>query len=229
MRSFFAISPRRKKTSFRAQSSSAIQWETLDDRALVEQIKKGHPSGFRVLMSRHQGPIYQVCFKMLKSQSEAEDLTQETFIRAFKALGQFRHQAALSTWLYRIALNLCKNRLAYLKRRQAQSTQGIEDFQGDAWETHPIAYSLQSYVERPDEAFELSETQALLQHALDQLDESLKILIILRDLKGLDYKQIADITQRPLNTVKSRLHVARMRLMNHYKELTSEQNQSSET
>ena len=228
MRFFFAISPQKKKRSFLSKSSSSIDWDTLDDRGLVEKIKEGHPSGFRVLMSRHQGPIYQLCFKMLKTQAEAEDLTQETFIRAFKALSQFRHQSALSTWLYRIALNLCKNRLDYLGRRRHQSTKGIEEFQGSAWENQQLPHHLQSYIERPDEAFALTETQTLLQQAIDQLDDSLKVLIVLRDIKGLDYKQIADITQRPLNTVKSRLHIARMRLMNHYKTLTSDEDSSQE-
>ena len=223
MRWFFALSPKKKKRSFLSSSQSQVNWDELDDRALVDRIKKGDQTGFRVLMSRHQGSIYQLCLRMLKTTDEAEDLTQETFIRAYRALSQFRHQSALSTWLYRIALNLCKNRLDYLKRRRHDAVKGMDDFQGQAWETQQAPFHLQSYIERPDEAFSFSETQALIHRALDQLDESLKVLIILRDLKGLDYKQIADITQRPLNTVKSRLHVARMRLMNHYQALTSDE------
>ena len=234
MRWFFAFSsskkrgsnPSSKKKRTFLPKTSSVDDQDLDDATLVERVKQGYTPAFRILMARHQSSIYQLCLRMLKTTDEAEDLTQEAFIRAHRALSQFRHQSSFSTWLYRIALNLCKNRIDYLKRRQRDAVKGIEDFQGQGWENQKIPIHLQSYVERPDEAFAFSETQHLIQEALNQLDESLRVLIILRDLEGLDYKQIANITQRPLNTVKSRLHVARMRLMNYYKALASDSSDS---
>ena len=88
-----------------------------DDPEWIEALKRGEATAFRLLIENHQRSVFQICLRLMNDRTEAEDMAQETFIRASQAIDHFRGEASMSTWLYRIAVNLCKNRLAYLKRR----------------------------------------------------------------------------------------------------------------
>jgi len=154
----------------------------------------------------YQDRIYDFCTRMLGEPEEALDVTQEVFLAVHRSLDGFRADARLSTWLYRIARNHCLNRLKYLQRRG----RGRKDEYGEANEL-AITEALGG-AGRPDEALDARREQARVQRAIALLDDDQRALVVLRDLEGLSYEEIMDITELPEGTVKSRLHRARERL-----------------
>ena len=190
-----------------------------DDAQLIEALKRGEPAAFRTFIETHQRSVYQICLRMMNHSAEAEDMAQETFIRASQAIANFRGEASLNTWLYRIGINLCKNRLAYLKRRAHKlhdHLPQLEESKGDTWQARARPADTLS---KPDEVAEGYEAQRLINAALQLLPEPLKTVLTLRDLEGLSYHEIVEILCIPLGTVKSRLHKARLQLMEHYQNL----------
>ena len=187
-----------------------------DDPEWIEALKRGEAAAFRVLIERHQRSVYQICLRLMNDRAEAEDMAQETFIRASQAMEHFRGEASMNTWLYRIAINLCKNRIAYLKRRAHQfhdHLPKLEETRGDTWQNRARPDDV---LGTPDEVAEGNEAQRLINAALQALPESLRAVLTLRDLEGLSYQEIVEVLNIPLGTVKSRLHQARLQLMKHY-------------
>ena len=195
-----------------------------EDPTWIEALRRGDPVAFRQLIERYQGIVYQVCLRMMDYNiAEAEDMAQETFIRVSNALESFRGDSKLSTWLYRIAVNLCKNRIAYLKRRAHQRHDHLpqlEEASGDSWQGKAQTTTA---IDTPDEIVAGREAQALINQALLELSSHLREVITLRDLEGLSYAEIVDVLQIPLGTVKSRLHQARLQLMQSYQTLQAGQ------
>lgn len=193
-----------------------------DEVELISALKLGEPRAYRTLVMQHQQKIYQVCFRMLNDNAEAEDMAQETFIRVFKSVGSFRGESSLSTWLYRVAVNLCKNRILYLQRRAHQRQRAISTFKGDRWQAQGVAQEVgltSARIATPEEALDAQHAQSLIERALASIDEDLRALLILRDIQGESYDEIAQITGLPLGTVKSRIHRARSFLLERYQEL----------
>ena len=179
-------------------------------KRFVHKLRKRDPRAFEILMSEYQGPIYNLMYRMLGSREEAEDLSQEVFVTVFKKIDLFRGEAALSTWVFRIATNICKNRQKYLGRRyydRPAHGDGLMAF-ADGQQNPATCGS----VARPDETVEGYQAERLIQEAIGGLDEEQKLVLILRDIENMSYDMIAEITGLPLGTVKSRLHRARMRL-----------------
>jgi len=145
--------------------------------------------------------------RMLSDREEAFDLTQEIFLSVHQNLDKFRADAKLSTWIFRIARNHCLNRLKYLKRRG----RGRSDEYGEANELS-ITESMGGS-NRPDEAVLAAREKALVHRAIAELEEDQRSLVVLRDVEGLRYAEIMDITELPEGTVKSRLHRAREKLV----------------
>lgn len=170
-----------------------------DDAALVARVRTGDTGAFEELVTIYQHRVFGVALRMLGSRAEAEEVAQETFLRAYRALGEFRGEARLATWLYAIASRLCLNRLASGPRRHERSDE---------------AALLQWPAESPDAAaaLERTELQAALHEAVAALPEERRIVVILRDLEGLAYEEIAEVLGLPLNTVRTRLHRARLDL-----------------
>jgi RNA polymerase sigma-70 factor, ECF subfamily len=190
-----------------------------EQRAFIEALQRGEPAAFRALIERHQRPLYMLCLRLMSDVSEAEDMTQETFIKASQAISSFRHESLLSTWLYRIATNLCKNRIGYLKRRQQSSHDHLASLEakaGDLWQGR--AESVVSH-DQPEVVAESKEAQEIIIQALDSLPEKQKTALTLRDIQGLSYAEIADITGASLGTVKSRIHQGRLLLVKVYQAL----------
>jgi RNA polymerase sigma-70 factor (ECF subfamily) len=146
----------------------------------------------------YQHRVFGVAVRMLGSRAEAEDVAQETFLRAHRALPEFRAEARLGTWLYAIVSRLCLNRLAAPERRLA----GGEDALAAAPSLEPDAAT----------TLERAERDAALRDAIAALPEERRILVILRDLEGLSYEEIAEALALEPGTVRSRLHRARMEL-----------------
>jgi RNA polymerase sigma-70 factor, ECF subfamily len=180
--------------------------EETPERVLLSRLRRGEPDAFEELVRLHQDRLYDFCVRMLGDREEASDLVQDIFVSAHQHLARFREDARLSTWLYRIGKNHCINRLKYLKRRgRGRSEEYGEDNEG------ALAEALGS-PPGPDAALESAREQARVQWAISQLEPDARMLVALRDIEGLAYEEIVDITELPLGTVKSRLHRAREKL-----------------
>lgn len=170
-----------------------------DDTALLARLRAGDARAFEDLVTAYQHRVFGVALRMLGRRAEAEEIAQETFLRAHRALGEFRGEARLGTWLYAIASRLCLNRLASAQRR-------LERGDEDALLRLPAAGGDAAA------ALERSELSAALHDAIAALPEDRRIVVILRDLEGLAYEEIAEVLGLELNTVRSRLHRARVDL-----------------
>jgi RNA polymerase sigma-70 factor (ECF subfamily) len=165
----------------------------------VARLRRGDRQAFEELVITYQHRLFAVAARMLGSRAEAEEIAQETFLRAHRALPDFRGDARLGTWLYGIASRLCLNRLASSERRLARRD---DDALADAVAPGPDAAA----------RLERSELEAALREAIAALPEERRIVVILRDIEGLSYEEIAEALQLEPGTVRSRLHRARMDL-----------------
>jgi len=169
-----------------------------DDPTLLARLRAGDARAFEELVTTYQHRIFGVALRMLGSRAEAEDVAQETFLRAHRALGEFRGEARLGTWLYAIASRLCLNRLASAERRYVRGDE-------DAMLRFPAEGDAAIALER-------TEVAAALHDAIAALPEDRRLVVILRDLEGLSYEEIAEALGVELNTVRTRLHRARLDL-----------------
>jgi RNA polymerase sigma-70 factor (ECF subfamily) len=173
------------------------------DRELLARIRRGDQRAFAELIRRHQDRVFDLGYRMLGDRQEAEDLSQEIFVAVHRGLKSFRGDSKLATWIFRVAKNHCLNRLVYLRRHGGGRTQGLDE--GPEAAADPASA-------RPDRQFERRERRAILERALSELDEAQRMIVVLRDIEGLDYEEIAAVLDEPLGTVKSRLHRARAAL-----------------
>jgi RNA polymerase sigma-70 factor (ECF subfamily) len=163
----------------------------------------------------YQDKIFGLIFRMLGSREEAEDVAQEVFVTVFKSIDSFRGDSRFGTWLYRIAVNHCKNRIKYLRRRAHRSTAELDEQAEHAlFHATPGGATQHSTLgqaeARPDEALEGVQLEQIVQRAIQQLDEEHRTLLVLRDVEELSYEEIVEITGLPEGTVKSRLHRSRL-------------------
>jgi RNA polymerase sigma-70 factor (ECF subfamily) len=173
---------------------------------MVLRLRRGDRRAFEALVYAHQDRVFDFCYRMVGDREEASDLVQEIFVSIHQNLEKFRMDAKLSTWIYRISKNHCLNRLKYLKRRGRGRSEELSDVSESALEAAMGAPA------RPDDALESSRERALVQRAIAHLEEEQRLLVALRDIEGLSYEEIVDITELPEGTVKSRLHRAREKL-----------------
>lgn len=171
-----------------------------NEQALIQRAQKGNQDAFAALVERHQRYVYNLALRVVKDENEALDLTQETFVRAWTALPNFRGQSQFRTWLYRIVTNLCYNRLPNLRR-------SLNDLGDDVMEDIPATNS-----DAPAQEFESKETRRHLHQAIDSLDANYKILITLRYQHELSYEEIASTLNLPLGTVKTGIFRAKEQL-----------------
>ena len=179
----------------------------MDDASLVKAIQKGDSAAFDRLVLRHQDRVYGICFWMLGNEQDADDTAQEVFIKVFKGIGRFRLESSFSTWLYRIAVNTCKNRLRSLEYRFRKKIRKLKPSNGVEGGGNPTAYKQTG--SSPQALLEKKERSRMIRAAIDTLPRDKKSLIILRDIEGFSYDEIADISGIALGTVKSRLARAR--------------------
>lgn len=172
------------------------------EQYLIQRAQKGDQEAFAVLVTEHQRYVYNLALRVLKNEEEALDLAQETFIRAWTALPNFRGQSQFRTWLYRIVTNLCYNRLPNLRRSLYELG---DDVIADLAETE-VAF------DNPAHGFEFRELRSYLHKAIDHLDEHYRLLISLRYQNELSYEEIATMLNLPLGTVKTGLFRAKEQL-----------------
>jgi RNA polymerase sigma-70 factor (ECF subfamily) len=169
------------------------------ERALIRQAQQGDTAAFEALVNIHAPLVYNLALRTLNDPHEAEDMAQETFIRAWQSLPRFLGKSRFSTWLYRIVTNLCYNRLPQLKVELAALEPAEEIELTD--EHQAVEASLLT-----------AERCAHLHSAIDALPDSGRLLITLRHLQGMAYTEIADVTDMPLGSVKTGIFRARRRL-----------------
>jgi RNA polymerase sigma-70 factor (ECF subfamily) len=176
------------------------------DEELVEQARRGDAEAFRTLVERYYQKVHAMTAGMVRNRDDALELTQETFVHLHRALGGFRFSAKFSTWLYRIVTNLCIDHF----RRAGRAPQPMplvsreEDAEPVEW-PDPDA-------EAPDQAAYRAELQRALAWAFDHLSAPHRAVMVLREVEGLSYEEIARVTGCSIGTVMSRLHYARKRL-----------------
>lgn len=179
--------------------------EQFKERMLLRRLRHGDERAFAELVKANQDRVFDLVFRMLGDREEALDLSQEVFVAVHAAVARFRGESRLSTWIFRVAKNHCLNRLKYLGRRERGRSTEISDVPESVLERNAPS-------QRPDEAVSVSETRTMVQKAIAELDEEHRLLVVLRDVEGLSYHEIAAITDQPEGTVKSRLHRARAAL-----------------
>ena len=191
----------------------------LDDKSML-MCKNGDNSAFDQIVERHQVSLVNFIARMGIDHGTAEDIAQETFIRIYRAVPRYKMGAAkFTTWMYRIAGNLCKNERRNRGRRSR--------YMLDAWakkcdedddDIHDmIAAAPADVTYQPDHQVEQKELQRIVQDAIAKLPEKYRMPLVLRDIQGLDYKEIAQIMKIPVGTVKSRINRARLMLKNKLK------------
>lgn len=179
------------------------------ERALVERLRRRDEAAFNLFVRAYQQKVFTVVARMLGNRADAEDLAQEVFITVFRSIDSFRGDARLSTWLYRVAVNHCKNRIKYLDRRARKTSREIGDTPEQAVAD---GGGVMTPIARPDDSAQGTELEKVVQRALALIDPDHRELIVLRELEGLSYEEIMAITGLPEGTVKSRLHRARAAL-----------------
>ncbi len=177
------------------------------DRALVERAQQGEARAFEMLVVKYQRRIERLISRMVRDVDLVQDVAQETFIRAYRALPQFRGESAFYTWLYRIAVNTAKKALVEMKRdpvlTESSRSRAAEDD-----ETYRVDNEL-SDGETPEALLASKEIAATVNAAIDALSDELRQAITLREIEGLSYEEIADVMNCPIGTVRSRIFRAR--------------------
>ena len=195
--------------------------EAIDsDAMLVERTLAGDQKAFELLVIKYQRRIQRLIGRMVRDVDLVEDIAQETFIRAYRALAQFRGDAQFYTWLYRIAVNTAKKALMDLKRDPTISENSFKS--GDDDETSPLENELTS-PETPDAVLASKEIAQMVNSAMEALPEELRQAITLRELEGLSYEAIAEAMNCPIGTVRSRIFRAREAISEKVKPLLENQ------
>ncbi len=174
------------------------------DQQLVERAQRGDRHAFELLVGKYQRRLGRLINRFVRDAAEAEDLTQEAFIKAYRALPAFRGDSAFYTWLYRIGINTAKNHLLAQGRRAPTNTafdaEEAEDFE-DASLLHEVA--------TPENELMSKQVVAVVNSSLQQLPEDLRTALTLREIEGLSYEEIASVMNCPIGTVRSRIFRAR--------------------
>jgi len=174
------------------------------DQQLVERVQRGDKAAFDLLVVKYQRKIFRLLSRLIRDTAEIEDVAQEAFVKAYRALPNFRGDSAFYTWLYRIAINTAKNYLVSQGRRAPTSTQAdVEDA-----ETFDDGDHLRD-LNTPDSMLVTKQVAEAVNRAIDRLPEDLRTAIVLRELEGLSYEEIAESMQCPIGTVRSRIFRAR--------------------
>jgi RNA polymerase sigma-70 factor (ECF subfamily) len=187
------------------------------DTDFIEKLKAGDAMAFDNLVRRYAGDVYALLYRLTENAEDAGDLTQETFLNALKAIKGFRGDAELKTWLFRIALNQSRNRFRWWKRRSRDKTYSLDATIGSS--ELQIQDTLASDSPDPEETALRREREVALRSALSELPEIFRVVVIMCDIEGLSYDEIAQALELNLGTVKSRIARGRHVLRNKLKDI----------
>jgi RNA polymerase sigma-70 factor, ECF subfamily len=173
----------------------------LDDAALICELRSGSESAYEALIERFEQPVYNMISRLMDDSADASDVVQEVFLKIFRNIGSFRGESSLKTWIYRIAVNEARNHRRWFSRHKRQEV-AIDNGVG---ETHGYADWLADPGRSPFESALDRETEALIESALAEVNPKFKTALVLREIEGLSYEEIAEILEISLGTVKSRI------------------------
>lgn len=184
--------------------SAAAESRPNVETQFIERLRRGDSAAFEILVAERSGEIYGLLYRLTENAEEARDLTQETFLRAFQSIASFRGDADLRTWIYRIAINQARNRWRWWRRRRRDATVSLDAPSGPFGQ--PLAATLKATQGNDPEKQTLAhERETVLRAALKTLGRSYRETVILRDIEGFSYEEIATTLGISVGTVKSRL------------------------
>lgn len=176
----------------------------MDERELIARLQKRDEAAFEELIRQYEKRVYTLCFRMCGNSEDAEEAAQDAFLALWRGIDRFRQESSLSTWIYRLATNACIDTLRRRKKQSGSVSLDDEELFVDAVDTSP----------QPQETVEQREAQKLLQEGLSALPEEYRKVLILREIEGLSYTEIAESASIELGTVKSRISRGRSLLRN---------------
>lgn len=177
---------------------------SLSDEVLVEMCKQGDLAAFEQLVEKHQSRVYTLAFRYMGNYADASDLAQEAFIKIYRSLGTFRGEASFQSWMYRLVTNVCMDEL---RRRGRAKTVSIEELMES--KKGLMMRREASGSRLPEDVVIRRELQREVQNVLTSLSDEHRIIVVMRDIQGYSYEEMAEILQCSLGTVKSRLNRAR--------------------
>ncbi len=183
----------------------------LDDKKLIESFQSNDEKAFDQLVLKYQDMVFNICYRFLGNYDDADDSAQETFVKVYKNLSRFKFESHFSTWLYRIAVNTCKSKLSSIHYRFGKTMIPIDKPKNCNNGIYPMEIKDETYL--PEKMIEEKEMKLMIHSAIDSLPEKQKTLVVLRDIEGLPYEEIVQITGLKLGTVKSKLARARQSLV----------------
>jgi RNA polymerase sigma-70 factor (ECF subfamily) len=181
----------------------------MDEEALIAEAQKGDLDSFNGLVLAYQSLVYNVAYRIMGEPDSSEDATQEAFISAFKNIKSFRG-GSFKSWLLRIVTNACYDELRRRKRRPASSLEELTEFSEGSDSEEPA--TLGSHADAPETAAVRSELTAAIEDCISRLSAEFKVVAVLVDVQGYDYREVSEVIGKPLGTVKSRLARARAKL-----------------
>lgn len=177
-----------------------------NEEILLTKARQGNVQAFEELTSNYYSKVYNICYRMLNNCDDASEQAQETFIKAFRYIKDFRGKCSISTWLYHIATNVC---LDYIRKNKKRKTISFEQ---NILEEVKIKDSLMSSTPGPEKMAEINAQKEAINEALAKMNKKNRMIIVLRDFMGLSYEQISETIDAPVGTVKSRISRARAEL-----------------
>lgn len=187
-----------------------------NDQQLVERVQQGDKRAFDLLVIKYQHKIFSIISRFIKDNAEVHDVAQEAFIKAYRAIGNFRGESAFYTWIYRIAINTAKNHLVSRGRRPPSTDVEVEEA-----EFYAGGESLKDLA-TPENQLMRDQLEQVVFRAIEELPEDLRTAVTLRELEGMSYEEIAEVMACPVGTVRSRIFRARESIDRHLAPLIQE-------
>lgn len=178
------------------------------ERSIIQKCQQGDRKAYKHIFLEYKDTVYNVALGMLSNKEDAQDMTQEVFIRVFEKINQFNFKSSFSTWLYRVTVNMCKNELRR-RKKQKQDAEELKDYYEQ----------IQPSMESPEEELMREERKVKLRQALTEIKEDYRTILVLREMEGMSYKELSEVLKCSVGRVKSRLNEARMELRNKFKSL----------
>ncbi len=186
-----------------------------DDELLIRKTRKGEKDSFEILVLRYQKRIFNIIYRVTREESIVADLAQESFLKAYRGLDKFDFKASFYTWLVRIAINTSLNHVSSRQRNPLAGTEELDSYVGTSAQFSEAG----ARSSNPEHEVLRNEQAASIRQAIDSLAEDLRVSIMLREVEGLSYEEIAEVMECPVGTVRSRIHRARKELQEKLKPL----------
>ena len=182
--------------------------EADDERRFLRRLQARDEHAFNELVQLYEGRVYRLVLRILGKPDEAEDMAQDVFVAVFRSVDKFRGDSKLSTWIYKIAINLCKNRGRYWCRRPSEAAEDLGDVEEKGWREEGPARTT-AELSAPDQHVQGYQVEEIVRRCIQELGPDYRDVVVLRDVEELRYEEIVEITGLPEGTVKSRLHRGR--------------------